>query len=282
MAVGGYGLWVVPRVQDEGRHGLVPNFLLVYYVPHLRLPQVYPHPRLDTKVRELLENWETPEGQKKLRRHMRLWLALGLVDPSGYYGDPKLKTVADINANLGNWTAAGALFQDVMPMEDLPKWARWAAIQTQINNLFLWVEPTEEDGDLSQVFVRGNRRWDVQIGDMVIAVRSRDQAGPPGMTLIGKLAEIPKSADKMLACSPERLEQLGWRVPDQDTKSGFIPPPHAVLRSTSSGKYSATVRITEAGNLIGEYSVDFELEPLDWQNPNLRFLKATRTAQLGD
>ncbi|MFI4892339.1 MAG: hypothetical protein ACIAQ0_02725, partial [Phycisphaerales bacterium JB058] len=68
----------------------MPDFLLAYYVPHIRMSKVRPHPRLEAKNRKLIQEWLTPEGRIKLRRHMRIWLALGLVDPHSFYGDPML------------------------------------------------------------------------------------------------------------------------------------------------------------------------------------------------
>lgn len=283
MIVGGYGLWVVPRVQSEGRHGFVPDFLLAYYVPHIRLPNVYPHPRLQAKNKELFEEWATPEGRKKLRRHMRIWLALGLVDPHGYYGDPRLKTTADINANVGNWTGAGGAFEDILALEDLPKWARRAAIELHINEMVLWIDPKEENNDFSDVRVMGNRRWDAWVGDMIVTILSRDDTSQTGMTLIGKQEEISYAADQMLALTPRDLEQAGWIVSESEPDDPrFVPPPKAILSITPEGRYPARLRIIDGGEFVAEFDIDFELLPVNWRQPDVRYIKAAHTTRRGE
>lgn len=283
MIAGGYGLWVVPRVQSEGRHGFVPDFLLAYYVPHIRMSKVRPYPRLEAQNHKLIQERLTPEGRIKLRRHMRIWLALGLVDPHGHYGDPRLKTTADINANLGNWTSAGGAFADILTLEDLPKWARRAAIELHIKELALWIEPEEENDDFSVVRVMGNRRWDAWVGDMIVTVRSRDDTPQTGMTLIGKQEEIPYAADQMLALTPRDLEQAGWIASESETDDPrFVPPPKAILSITPEGTYPARLRIIDNGEFVAEFDIDFELLPVDWRQSGVRLLKAVHATRRGE
>jgi len=280
MLVGGYGIWVVPRLKAEGHHGLVPNFLLSHYVPHVNLRTVNQYPRLNAEISELFERWDSPDGRDGLRRSMRIWLAIGLVDPHGYYGDESLKTIQDLNNNLGNWTGAGGAFQDIIRMEDLPKWARWAAIERQINGFFIRVEPMSEGGDYSTIRVLGNARWDVQVGEMILMVRPREMPGSSGVTLVGDQSRIPTEADRMLVLSSDELDQMGWGVPvKNENATAFIPPPLAQLAASPSGTYPVQIRIIDGGELVGEFDIDFVLEPVNWRYPDLRYIKAVRTSR---
>lgn len=234
------------------------------YVPFLKLPETYNHPRLTEKISQLITRWEKPEHRDELRRFMRVWLAVGLVDPSGYYGDASLQTSADINANLGNWTVAGGIFQDIMPFEDLPKWARWEAIHTSMNGFSLWVEPADEEGDLDVARLMGNARWDAQIGDMLIAITPRESEYPKGVTLIGRKELSEKAHASTLLFADHDIER-------------FTP---AVIAADEDGLYLASVRIVEQGELVGEYDIDFALEPYNWRHTDLRIVTARRVNRI--
>ncbi len=263
MVVGGYGMWVVPRVQDEGRHGLVPNFLLAHYVPHLSLRTANNFDRLDSKNKELFDKWNTPEGYQSLRRNMRIWLALGLVDPSGFYGDPNIKNYDDLSKNIGTWTGAGGAFQEFMKMEDLPAWARHTSMITQINAVYVWVKPADEEGDLAVARLIGNRHWDIQIGDMLIAITPRDGLSTCGVTVIGR-KELTEKADASTLLF-------------DDGEIDMLTP--AVIAADEDGLYRASVRIVEQGELVGEFDIDFALRPYDWRRPDARVIKAVKTVR---
>jgi len=242
MLVGGYGLWVVPRVQDEGWYGVVPSVLVPWCLPHTSIASMPDSPRwqdlwFDTEIR-----WQSDDGRRGLDADMRWWLRLGLVDPAGYYGKTGFTSTADIYAQPYSWTVAGHAFQQFLNIDQLPEWARNKRIENEISELSLYGELKTTESGVTLAYIE-NGFFPLNLGDYKSEVSILPHPDITGHST-GELLIVKNFGDHNFKI----MENEG-------------PMLKLVLQESPSGVFRVRATVKYDGELIGVYDIDLKHDP---------------------
>lgn len=241
MVVGGYGLWVVPRVQDEGGVGTVPSTVMVLAAPVVPLEFMWSHPIGDVVFSRLFWRMSYDFGQVEWRLTGMYWswcdakmhhqlpedVRFGAGDPTGF-------TVAD--SHFEQCVLRGYASRDVQ--------RRWVE-HVFFDEGVLWVQllvPAESSSD-EQVYLRS---WGLH-GDVW------------GFGIeVGQLDSLDRD--------------VRWMEYDHRSHVGVLPM--FPVRTEDGFETTLIVRVTRpSGRHIGTYAVEFgPLSDLGY-GPDVLFMK---------
>jgi len=265
MLVGGYGLWVVPRVQDEGRYGLVPGWSMPWVSWHVRINRFPPTDRWQQAYLSLANLFERDDHHERAKRSVQWWLRLGLVDPAGYYGRTGFKTSADVMADPYGFSYAGVVFQSTIHLTDLPRWARHARIENELSEISLTgtIEPGESG--LQRAAIQGGATpFDSNAGTDDWTVEIRTSNPEDGALVIRSfLVEVFESDFFQQAgmTEQERID-AGWTIEkDPFGQTTMRPPPLLILHQASPGEFPARVTAAFMGETVGVYDAILVPDP---------------------
>lgn len=240
MAVGGYGLWVVPRVKSEAAHGLVPSTVLRWIIVHVPMNKYPKNARWGAIYQEIAEHWETEEGRRNVASDMRWWLRLGLVDASGFYGNADLQTNDDMRANIMSWSLAGMAFQRIVPLEELPPSARNERIEREIIDIVLSGQIVISSGEPTAQITDASLPWGVVESGVVVKLTPHPSSGS-------------QSSGQILAGNYTVWMSDVLSTPMESNASRV----KMVIPKSAAGVYRTVAVVEFDGEFIGSYLIDF-------------------------
>ena len=284
MAVGGYGLWVVPRVQAEGRYGFLPGWAMPWAIWHVRLNRMPPTDRWQHSYHSLAKLSERDDHRERVQQAMQWWIRLGLVAPAGYYGRSDFRTSNDVMADPYGFSFAGAVFQNSTELSDLPRWARHARIDNELSEISITCAIDSDENGVKRAAVEGGAvpfEFNAGTHDWTIEISTSNP--DDGVLEIRSVLETAYQSDFFELAEMTEQERIdaGWSIEhDPLGFSTMRPPPPLFLREASPGEFPARVTAVFMGETIGVYEAVFVPDPTAGgmfpRSDHLRVLKLTR------
>ncbi|MEL6795859.1 MAG: hypothetical protein AAFO89_03455, partial [Planctomycetota bacterium] len=259
MVVGGYGLWVVPRMQDEGRLGFVPDATLPWAVWHVRLNKFPQTERWQVAYQQIGDDGEGFTDREAKVAAMRWWLRLGLVDPSGFYGRSDFKTNGDIMTDPFGFTMAGAVFQNSFRIVDMPRWARLERLETELGLVSLNGKIEVDEGGVRRAKIQiGGASFDAVAGTDDWSIEIRPIGGGSGSLVISDFIASAMDDFGMMQMTDQERLAAGWtRETSQFGGESWTPPAKLVLEESAPGEFAAKAAFRFQEDNVGTFELVF-------------------------
>ena len=259
MVVGGYGLWVVPRVIEEGRPGLVPDAALPWAVWHVRLNKFPQTERWQVAYRQIGADGEGFTDPEAKVTAMRWWLRLGLVDPSGFYGRSDFKTNADIMTDPFGFTMAGAVFQNSFRIVDLPRRARLERLETELGLVSLNGRIEVGDDGVRRAKIQiGGASFDAVAGTHDWSIELSPIGGGTGSLIISDFTSTAMDEFGTLTLTDEERLAAGWtRETSPFGGDSWTPPAKLVLVESAPGEFRVKAVFRFQQDDVGTFELVF-------------------------